>query len=174
MKKLNYSVLAATLLGVSTFVGAAALPTLNVSAQTEALHGKAAPNWKLTGLDGNLVSLSDFAGKVVVLDFWATWCPPCRQEIPDFVKLQEKFRDKGLVVVGVSLDQQGAETVKSFAKEHGINYPVVLANKDTLKAYGDVQSIPTTFIINREGKIVNSHVGFTDAETFEKEIKALL
>jgi peroxiredoxin len=136
--------------------------------------GATAPDWKLQDLNGKTVQLSDFKGKVVVLDFWATWCPPCRAEIPDFIALQNQYKDKGLVVIGVSLDQGGTGVVSTFAKAQGMNYPIVLGTDDVAAQYGDIQAIPTTFVIDRSGKVVAKHEGQTDKATFESEIKKLL
>jgi cytochrome c biogenesis protein CcmG/thiol:disulfide interchange protein DsbE len=136
--------------------------------------GASAPAWKLQDLDGKTVQLSDFKGKVLVLDFWATWCPPCRAEIPGFIALQNEFRDKGVVVVGVSLDQGGTGVVSSFAKAQGMNYPVVMGTDDVAAQYGDIQAIPTTFVIDRSGKVVAKHEGETDQATFEGEINKAL
>ncbi len=133
-----------------------------------------APAWKLAGLDGKPVSLADFKGKVVVLDFWATWCAPCRDEIPGFVELQKQFGDRGLVVVGVSLDEEGAPFVQKFVRQHGVSYPVVLGSREVVAAYDGVDALPTTFIIDREGKIVKGHRGFTPPETFAAEVAPLL
>lgn len=113
--------------------------------------------WKLADLDGKPVSLADFKGKVVILDFWATWCAPCRDEIPGFVELQKKFADKGHVVVGISLDQEGAALVQKFVKQHGVTYPVVLGNQEVAAAYDGIDALPTTFIIDREGKVAKGH-----------------
>ncbi len=118
--------------------------------------------------------LSDFKGKVVVLNFWATWCPPCRREIPDFVALQKQYADKGLVIIGVSLDEDGAAVVKPFASKMGINYPVVMGDQKTAAAYGGIQVVPTTFIFDKSGKIAAQHEGGADRATFEAEIKPLL
>ena len=125
-------------------------------------------------LEGKAVSLSDFKGKVVVLDFWATWCAPCRDEIPGFVELQKQFGDKGLVVIGVSLDQEGAAFVQKFTQQHGITYPVVIGDKEVVAAYDGIDVLPTTFIIDRAGKVVKGHRGFTPRETFESDIAPLL
>lgn len=136
--------------------------------------GKAAPRWELAGLDGKRVQSEDFAGKVVILDFWATWCGPCRMEIPGFVELQKKYEKQGLVVIGVSLDQGGAETVKAFTQKLGMHYPVVMGDANVVEAFGGVEAIPTTFIIDRAGRIAGQHIGYTDQAEFEKEIKPLL
>lgn len=132
------------------------------------------PAWELKGMDGKLVKSSDFAGKVVILDFWATWCGPCRMEIPGFIELQKQYADKGLVVVGVSLDQEGVSAVKPFMEKMGINYPIVLGDEAVVSAFGGVEGIPTTFIIDRSGQIVGKHVGYAPKAEFESEIKPLL
>jgi thiol-disulfide isomerase/thioredoxin len=132
-----------------------------------------APGWELKDLDGQLVKSSDFLGKVVILDFWATWCAPCKAEIPGFIALQKQYGDQGLVVIGVSLDDQGPAVVKRFMADLQMNYRVVLGDVVLMQAFGGT-AIPTTVIINRAGKIVARHVGFTPRETFEKEIQPLL
>jgi peroxiredoxin len=133
-----------------------------------------APSWELQNLDGETVHSSDFEGKLVVLDFWAAWCPPGRAEIPGFIELQKRYQARGLVVVGISVDQAGAETVKSFAKKLGINYPVVLTDTNIVAAYGGIDGLPTTFVIDRTGRIVKRHLGFTEELEIESEIKSLL
>jgi len=135
---------------------------------------KLAPCWELTDLDGKPVHSTDFKDKVVVLDFWATWCPPCRAEIPGFIALQKKYVAQGLTVVGVSVDQAGLKTVKSFAGRNGINYPVVLSDKKVEDAFGGIMGLPTTFIIDRTGHIVKQHLGFTEQSEVETEIRTLL
>ncbi|MDR3456273.1 MAG: TlpA disulfide reductase family protein [Verrucomicrobiae bacterium] len=135
---------------------------------------KLAPGWELQDLDGKTVRAADFAGKVVVLDFWATWCPPCRAEIPGLIALQKKYTAQGLAVVGVSVDEAGLKTVKAFAQKNGINYPVVLTDNKMVEAYGGIDGLPTTFIINRSGHIVKQHLGFTEQAEFEREVVPLL
>lgn len=132
-----------------------------------------APAWELRDLDGKLVKSSDFDGKVVILDFWATWCAPCKAEIPGFVELQKQYGDRGLIVVGISLDEGGPAVVKRFMTQFGMNYPVVLGDVGLMKAFGGT-AIPTTLIIDRSGNIVSRHIGFAPKETFESEIKPLL
>lgn len=133
-----------------------------------------APAWTLKDLDGQPVSSAQFRGKVVILDFWATWCPPCRAEIPGFVELQKTYGDQGLVVVGVSLDRTGPAPVKEFVQRFNMNYPVVMGDEKMVQAFGGIEALPTTFIINRAGHLTGMHVGFTDKQAFEKEIKPLL
>jgi len=147
---------------------------LPMSGSQAAASQHAAPDWHLNDVDGKPVKLSDFRGKVVILDFWATWCPPCRAEIPGFVALQKKYADKGLTVIGVSLDEQGASVVKPFMQRFSMNYPVVIGNDKVTAEYGGISAIPTTFIIDREGNVVRAHEGFADQATFESEISPLL
>lgn len=139
-----------------------------------AITKQPSPAWELKDLDGKAVKSSDFAGKVVVLDFWATWCGPCRMEIPGFIELHKQYADKGLVVVGVSLDRGGASAVKPFVEKMGINYRIVLGDETIVSAFGGIEGIPTTFIIDRKGQIVGTHVGYAPKAEFEAEIKPLL
>jgi len=143
----------------------------NSEAPTLTLSGNA-PEFTLADLHGDNVSLADFRGKVVILDFWATWCPPCKQEIPDFINLQSKYASKGLQVVGIALDEP--DKVKSFARENGMNYPVLLGNDQIAALYGGIDGIPTSFIIDRKGDIVTRFEGFRSKEDFEGEISKLL
>ena len=131
-----------------------------------------APAFTLTDLNGKPVSLADFRGKVVVLNFWATWCPPCRREIPDFIDLQREYGSRGVQIVGIALDEP--EKVQAFARQNGMNYPVLLGSDEISMKYGGIEGIPTTFIIDRDGKIVNRFEGFRPREVFEAEIKQLL
>jgi peroxiredoxin len=133
-----------------------------------------APEWQLKDVDGKTVRSADFKGKVVILDFWATWCGPCRAEIPNFIALQKQYAKQGLVVIGASVDEGGAAAVKPFAGKLGINYPVVLPDEKTQQAFGGIEAVPTTFIIDRQGQIVKEHLGFADKDEFENEIKPLL
>ncbi|MBV8969177.1 MAG: TlpA family protein disulfide reductase [Verrucomicrobia bacterium] len=128
----------------------------------------------MNNLDGKITKLSDFRGKVVILNFWATWCPPCREEIPGFIKLQNEYSASGLVVVGASVDSQGPEVVKSFVTQHGINYPIVMAHTKVVADYGGIKFIPTTFVIDRQGNIVQTYHGLHSTGTFESAIKPLL
>jgi peroxiredoxin len=133
-----------------------------------------APDFKLTGIDGKPVSLSRLKGKVVLLDFWATWCPPCREEIPGFVELQKRYGKQGLTVIGLSLDQGGRKEVAEFAKRMKVNYPVALATEDVIRRYGGIRAIPTTFLINRRGEIIKRYVGYQNRQVFETDIRNAL
>ncbi|MGA3006624.1 MAG: TlpA disulfide reductase family protein [Opitutaceae bacterium] len=127
-----------------------------------------APEWTLNDASGKPVSFSQFKGKVIVLDFWATWCPPCRSEIPGYVKLQDKYKDQGLVIIGVSVDQDGPDVVKKFMADFHVNYPIVMADDKIIQAFGGVEGIPTTFIIDRAGKIRDKKVGAMATADYEK------
>jgi thiol-disulfide isomerase/thioredoxin len=133
-----------------------------------------APAWKLKDVDGKVVSSDQFKGKVVVLDFWATWCPPCKAEIPGYVELQKKYGADGLVFVGVSVDEEGPEVVRKFVKDHAINYPIVMFDEGIIKAYAILEGYPTTFIIDRDGKIRDKKVGKRPTAEYEKQILAIL
>ena len=136
---------------------------------TTSASAQEAPDFTLTDLNGSEVSLSDFKGKVIIVDFWATWCGPCKMEIPSFIKLQEDFEDD-VVILGVSLDQGGPRAVVPFAEKMGINYPIVYGNGKVVQAYGGVRGIPTTFVIDRDFNIQRKYVGYTDHKVFEKDI----
>jgi peroxiredoxin len=133
-----------------------------------------APDFSLTTLEGETLTLSDLKGQVVLLDFWATWCPPCREEIPGFIALQEKYGDRGLTVVGISVDDAGRETVAAFVEKNKMNYPIVMSDGKVEEAYGPIMGIPTTFLIEQRGRIVGKYVGYHDREVFEREILAQL
>ena len=134
--------------------------------------GENAPDFSLTDLDGKVVHLSDFKGKAVILDFFASWCPPCREEIPDFIKLQDTYGAQGFSMVGVSL--VSLQESKDFAKKAGINYPVLIDDGKASAVYGPIRSIPTTFVIGKDGKLAKKYIGYRPKDVFENDIKELL
>lgn len=133
-----------------------------------------APDFSLLDLDGNTVTLSDFEGKVVILNFWATWCPPCKAEIPGFIELNNEYKNKGFEMIGISLDPDGAKAVGRFLEKYKINYTLILGNMKVSSVYGGIDAIPTSFIINRDGYIYKKYVGYRSKDVFEKDIKTLL
>lgn len=134
--------------------------------------GETAPEFNLKDLDGKTVNLSDFKGKVVILDFFASWCPPCREEIPDFISLQNSYGDKGFAMIGVAL--VSLRDAKEFAGKVGINYPVLIDDGKVSAVYGPVRSIPTTFVIGRDSKIAKVYIGYRAKDVFENDIKEFL
>jgi peroxiredoxin len=136
--------------------------------------GQLAPDFELKDLAGKNVRLSDYRGKVVLLNFWATWCPPCKEEMPWFVDLQQRYGAQGLQVIGVAMDDSGQKTIESFAKKLGVNYPVLLGKESVAQAYGDVQFLPDTFYIGRDGKIVSQVQGLVNRKEIEEKVKKAL
>lgn len=132
-----------------------------------------APEFSLRELNGRKLDLSAYKGKVVLLDFWATWCDSCKDEIPHFVELQNKYRDQGLQVLGISMDDD-PQLVRRFRQRFRVNYPVAMGNAKVGELYGGVLGLPIAFLIGRDGRIEAKHAGATDASVFEREIKALL
>jgi len=132
-------------------------------------------NFTLKDLSGKDVSLSAYKGKVILLDFWATWCAPCKIEIPGFIELYNRYRSKGLEILGFAVDES-ASTLKPYVNQMKMNYPVLVGEgrQDVLEGFGPMIGMPTTFVISRDGKICKTHTGFTTKETFEAEVKALL
>lgn len=136
--------------------------------------GKKAADFELKTLEGKSIKLSDYHGKIVIIDFWATWCGPCRKGVPDLVELQNEYKDK-LVVIGISLDQQNTiKELEPFMKQYGINYPVVLGTQQVVMDYGNIQAIPTSFLIDQSGNIVDTHIGLVPKSTYTNMIDKLL
>ena len=135
---------------------------------------RAAPEFTLTDASGQPVKLSDFRGKVVLLNFWATWCVPCKAEIPMFTELQQSYRDRDFVILGVSMDEDGWESVKPYMAERKMNYRVMIGNPDLAQLYGGLESVPTTLIIDKSGRIAVTHVGLCSKSEYEGDIQEVL
>jgi peroxiredoxin len=147
------------------------LPAMGCAQQVQK---QKAPNFSLQTSDGKVIELAKLKGKVVVINFWATWCGPCRAEIPDFIKVYNKYKSKGLEIVGVSLDEDGWPKVQPFVQKNDINYPIVLGTMKVVQDYGNPEAIPTTFIIDKNGYIVGQQVGMLSQEALEQKIKSYL
>ena len=137
-------------------------------------HNTAAPDFTLQSLDGSNMSLSDFRGKAVLLNFWATWCGPCKIEMPWFVELQKEYGPQGLQIVGVAMDDSSTEDIAKFTKEMGVNYPVLLGKEAVGEEYGGVPALPESFFIGRDGKIVDKIIGLRGRAEIEDSIKKAL
>jgi peroxiredoxin len=136
---------------------------------------KAAPDFTLRDANGQAVKLSDYRGKVVLLNFWATWCGPCQIEIPWFIEFEQQFKSKGFEVVGVSMDEEGWQAVKPYIAAHKLNYRVLLGDETVSQLYGGLDALPTTFMIARDGKLAFSpHIGLAGKNEYLSEIESLL
>jgi peroxiredoxin len=138
------------------------------------VRGVQAPDFELTSLDGKRVKLSDYRGKAVLLNFWATWCSPCKVEMPWFVDLQKKYGNDGLVVVGIAMDDTETDKIAQFASEMGVNYPVLLGTDKVSEQYGNVEYLPTSFYINRQGRIVGKGTGLLGRGEVEENVQKAL
>lgn len=135
---------------------------------------KPAPDFTLKDADGKSVKLSDYRGKVVLLNFWATWCGPCQLEIPWFIDFEKQYQSQGLEIIGVSMDDEGWPVIKPFVASHKMNYHVLLGNDSVTQLYGGIDSLPTTFLIDRQGRVAKVHVGLAGRNEYLDEIKSLL
>ena len=133
-----------------------------------------APNFSLQTQNGKVIELSKLKGKVVLVNFWATWCPPCRAEIPDFIEVYNTYKTKGFEIVGIALDEDGWSKVAPYIEKAKMNYPVVLGTAKVVQQYGGIEAIPTTFIVDRKGYIMASQVGLVSKELLEQKLKSLL
>jgi len=138
-------------------------------AKTTANSSKAA-DFVLKALEGDDVSLESYKGKVLLLNVWDTWCPPCRAEIPAFIELYDKYNSRGFEILGVAGGQQGVQAVEDFVKDYGISYPIALLTADFYQAYSPLESIPTTFLIDRHGNIHKKYIGARPKSVFERDI----
>ena len=168
--------LAVAVAGCSKKEGDAKAETLEqrrAEASVQTSSSSMAPDFNLRDTRGKYHKLSSYRDKVIILNFWDTWCPPCKAEIPDFVELQKRYKDKGLQIIGIALARQGLDAVKSFMKKYKINYPILLADAKVIQDYGGLQGIPTTFLIDRKGQIFRKYVGYRPREVWERDIKTL-
>ena len=132
-----------------------------------------APAFKVSTLEGKPLSLADYKSKVILLNFWATWCGPCRAEVPDLVELQNKYKDQ-LQIIGLVVDDDDKDAVKKFAEKYGINYPIAIATDEMRTEYGGIPALPTSFVLDGEGRVVQKHEGLRDPVLYEVEIRSLL
>jgi len=124
-----------------------------------------APDLSITDLNGNNLSLSDYEGKVIFVNIWATWCSPCRAEIPGFVEVYEEYKDKGMQIIGISVDEFGEDKVRDFVKKYEVTYPVAMYTREFIIAFRPGRAIPETIIIDKNGLIRHRHIGYMDKET---------
>ncbi len=158
-------------------MGCGSAPAETKPAETALKHGEKrnqAPDFELTDADGRKVKLSDYKGKVVLLNFWATWCGPCKLEIPWFADFEKRYKDQGFAVLGVSMDEDGWDAVKPYIEAKQVNYRVMVGTDAVGQLYGGVEALPTTFLIDREGKIAATHIGLVMKRDYEDEIAELL
>lgn len=146
----------------------------SAAAVRKAADRRAAPAFTLKDAMGRTVNLSDYKGQVVLLNFWATDCGPCKIEIPWFIGFERTFKSEGFAVLGVALDEEGWEVVKPYMEKSGINYRMAMGDETTAQKYGGIDSIPSTFVLDREGRIAATHVGLVSKSVYEQDIAALL
>jgi len=135
---------------------------------------KKAPDFSLKDVNGDVVKLADYKGKVVLVNFWATWCGPCELEIPWFVEFEQKYKGRDFAVLGISMDDDGWKSVRPYIGSHKINYRMVIGSEVVSQQFGGVDSLPTTFILDRQGRIAAGHVGLVDKRDYQNEILKLL
>ncbi len=165
---------AGALVAVMLFAGIRMSHTQGVAPKASQLIGAAAPDFQLQGIDGTNLRLSNLRGKAVLLNFWATYCAPCKLEMPWFVELQKEYGPQGLQVVGVAMDDASTEDIASFAKSLGINYPILLGKESVGASYGGVDVLPTTYFLDRSGKVVAREFGLQSRSVFIDHIKQAL
>jgi len=135
---------------------------------------KQAPNFSLKDANGDTVALADYKGKVLFVNFWATWCGPCEAEIPWFIEFEQKFKGRDFAVLGISMDDDGWKSVRPYVASHKMNYKVVIGSETVAQQFGEIDALPTSFIIDRQGRIAASHVGLVDKREYQNEILKLL
>lgn len=174
--KLNRIVLIGAVLSLALFLAGCTRPQAQVEAASAKAPGQRqkAPDFRLQDSHGKMLRLSDYKGKVVLLNFWATWCPPCKIEIPWFMEFEKQYKDQGFAVIGVSLDEDGWDAVRPFLKRAQLNYRVVVGDSIVEQLYGGVESLPTTFMIDRQGRVANVHLGLVSKDDYREDIEGLL
>lgn len=165
---------AASLVILGSMIGGCSAPKTVKAAVKAEKDRKPAPEFSLKDSNGREVKLSEYKGKVVLLNFWATWCGPCKIEIPWFVDFEQKFKDRGFAVLGVSMDEDGWESVKPYIEDRKINYRMVIGNDEVADLYGGVSSLPTSFMVDQNGRIASVHVGLVSKSVYQNEIEQLL
>ena len=131
-----------------------------------------APVIQARDIEGNPVSTANWKGKVVIVNFWATWCPPCREEIPALIDLQTKYKDK-LQIIGISEDEDGPEKVLKFAQQKGMNYPIIMSTQNIIDAWGGVPALPTSYVVDEQGRVMTKHMGLKDMSIYDREVRSL-
>jgi thiol-disulfide isomerase/thioredoxin len=179
--KQNTLVLGVVVIAVSAMIYFGAYKSRRVSASigdgpriAGNVKGQAAPDWELKTLDGRTVRLSDLKGKAVLLNFWATWCGPCKVEMPWFVDFQKQYGPQGLEIVGIAMDDSDDATISDFTREMHVNYTILRGKESVGEAYGGVMGLPTTFFIGRDGKILDQTAGLVSRSEIEQNIKLAL
>jgi peroxiredoxin len=160
--------------GIAAYLASCSFYTAEWPGVKEEKDRKKAPEFTLKDASGAPVKLSDYRGKVVLLNFWATWCGPCEIEIPWFIEFQRQYKDRDFAVLGLSLDEDGWKSVRPFVDREKVNYRVMVTSEEVVQMYGGVDSLPTTFVIDREGRVASSHVGLASKNTYRQEILTLL
>ncbi|MBL8179691.1 MAG: TlpA family protein disulfide reductase [Bryobacterales bacterium] len=164
----------ATVAALSVFLaGCSSQGSVRAAVKAEKDRNKA-PGFTLKDATGRSVQLADYKGKVVLLNFWATWCGPCKIEIPWFIDFEQRYKDRGFAVLGVSMDEDGWEAVKPYIETKKVNYRVVIGTDEVADLYGGVSSLPTSFLIDRQGKIASTHVGLVSKSVYQNDIEQLL
>jgi thiol-disulfide isomerase/thioredoxin len=167
--------LVAVVVGAMLFVGTHLARNKGANGSSKGqLMGNVAPDFELAALDGKSLKLSDLRGKAVLLNFWATYCGPCKIEMPWFVELQKQYGPQGFQIIGVAMDDASPEDIAKFAKEMGVNYPILLGKDSVAESYGGVSVLPTTFFLDRDGKLIAREFGLRSRSDFVDDIKKAL